>query len=145
MPVGRNRGKMKEFFTMLFFGSSLLLTPVPIDIGKEWVNLTPKKQIKAINCGAKLFLDITKSVGNIDAVGLLDKMLPAGTIEAELIPETGPSYVLRNSSAYGFSDNKVLAILMADSVPLNIKFNKVRLRSSIRLKSVTVTWMNYSL
>ncbi|OGU16257.1 MAG: hypothetical protein A2076_13460 [Geobacteraceae bacterium GWC2_53_11] len=67
---------MKEFLTMLFFGSSLLLTPAPIDIGKEWVNLTPKKQIIAINCGAKLLLDITKSVGNIDDVRLLGVCRP---------------------------------------------------------------------
>lgn len=93
---------MKEFLTMLFFGSSLLLTPAPIDIGKEWVNLIPKKPIEAVNGGARLCLDITKAIGKIDDTGVLDKMLPAGTIEAELITEKGASFTLRNSGSYSF-------------------------------------------
>lgn len=137
---------MIEFFTLLFFSGSLLLTPKPIDIGKEWVNLIPNKPIEAVNGGASLELEVTKAVGNADDVAKLDKMLPAGTIEAELIPEKGLPFILRNSSAYVFSDNKVSVKMMANSaVPTKIKFNRVRVRSSVSIKSVSVTWINSSL
>lgn len=137
---------MKEFFALLFFSGSLLLTPKPIDIGKDWVNLKPKKPITATNGGACLYLEVTKAVGNIDDVDKLDKLLPVGTIEAELIPDNGQPFILRNSSAYAFRDNKVNVKMMADSgVPTKIKFHNVRVRSSVPLTSVSVTWNNSSL
>jgi hypothetical protein len=59
---------MKEFLTLLFFSGSLLLTPKPIDIGKEWVNLIPKKPIEVVNGGACLYLEVTNRSLNFDPI-----------------------------------------------------------------------------
>ncbi len=137
---------MKEFFALLFFSSSMVLTPVPIDLGSEWLEFIPKKPLKAVTGGAALYLDVTKNVGDIWDTNSHDKKFSIGTIQAELIPENGKSIMLANESAYSISDNTVSMMITSNSeIPTKIKFTKVRLRSSVPLKAVKLTWKNSSL
>lgn len=137
---------MKELLTILFFGSSLLLTPKPIDVGKEWLELIPKKPIKAITGGGTLYVDITNTVGNLRDVATLDTKFPKGTIEAELVPESGKTIKLKNGSVYSYNQDNVRVIMLPETeMPVNVKFHKVRLRSGTIIRSATVTWSNYKL
>ena len=137
---------MRDFLVIFFFSGSTLLTQTPINITQTWTELTPAKPLVAITGGGTLYIDITNTVGDINDVGVLDKKLPRGTIEAELVPEKGQTVKLVNGSAYSFSNKTVSAIMLTSSeMPTNVKFRKVRLRSAIPLKSAKLTWSNSTL
>lgn len=121
----------------------MLLTPVPIDLGNEWLEFIPNKPLKAVTGGAALYLDLTKNVADIWDTNSHDKKFPRGTIQAELVPENGQPIMLANESGYSISDNTVSVMITPNSeIPTKIKFTKVRLRSSVPLKSVKLTWKN---
>lgn len=121
----------------------MVLTPVPIDLRNEWLEFIPKKPLMAVTGGAALYLDLTKNVGDIWDTNSHDKKFPRGTIQAELIPENGKPLMLANESGYSISDNTVSVMITSNSeIPTKIKFTKVRLRSTVPLKSVKLTWKN---
>jgi hypothetical protein len=137
---------MKEILTILIFSSSLLRTPKPIDIGNEWVELIPKKPITAITGGGTLYLDVTNMIGKLHDARALDTKFPIGAIEAELIPENGPTMKLNNGSAYSYNQDNVRVIMLPTTeMPINVKFKKIKLRSGTALRAITVTWSNCKL
>jgi hypothetical protein len=50
---------MWDFLKILFFTSSTILTPKPIDIGAAWIDIPLKQPIEALNYRAALRLDIS--------------------------------------------------------------------------------------
>jgi len=58
---------MKEFFLILFFAKSIVVTPEPIDI-VDSVSLKFAEPVSAITSGAHIRIDVTDSVR--DSVGL---------------------------------------------------------------------------
>jgi len=84
-----DRKKMKTFFLLLFFSKSVLLTSSPVNLGASWTEIELKKPISAITGGASLQVDVTKQVGYTTDFEALMKIIPDGTITAELIPEKG--------------------------------------------------------
>lgn len=136
---------MKTLLLILFFGKWVLLTPEPVDLTEKWIELTPKKPISAITGGAAIHVDVTQEIGYVPDFGKLKIIIPPHTVTAELIPETGPPISITNTS-YTYSDKEVALIVDgAGSMPTDIKFKKVRIRSSRHIKRASVTWRNYKM
>ena len=52
---------MKEFFLILFFSKSILLTPTPVTL-EGIVSLVPEEPISAITTGASVEIDISSII-----------------------------------------------------------------------------------
>jgi hypothetical protein len=142
---------MKEFVLILLFGKTVLLTPAPIDLFGD-VQLGPEKPLSAITDGAIIEIDVSSMIkiraqeGLLDFVARVKRDFPAGTIEAKLISANGQIVRLRNTDSFAMGKDRVMLDLSAEGgvVPTDVKFDKVIVSSSIRLKSVKVMWRNYT-
>lgn len=148
---------MKNFFLSLFFGKMILLTPNPIDIHNQWVDIELKKPITAINIGAtvdielsysKTFSDKVKSQQNISKY--LKEIYPEGMIEAVLSTKDNKSIMLINNGFYtsGYGEKEKLRILIKltsqSQIPTGKKFTSLKIRSQTKLEQVLVHWKNFS-
>jgi hypothetical protein len=138
---------MKEFFLILFFSKTILLTPDPINLFGE-MEIIPDKPLKAITSGATIQLDVSSMIGKNQGITEFDKTMeknfPAGSFQATLYGSNNKEVTLRYDGHYSFSDKDVRLTLSTDSgVPTDAEFSKVRITSSIRLKNIKVFWKNY--
>jgi hypothetical protein len=141
---------MKEFFLILFFAKSVMLSDAPGDILGE-VDLSPDEPVSAITSGAHLRLDLTEQLkGRIDladsvaVLAHLERMYPQGTVSGRLLALDGQEFLLDRSS--GATDGKSAELLLSASsgLPTGLDFSRVWVTSSIPLYGVTVTWQNHA-
>lgn len=135
---------MKEFFLMLFFAKSILLTPAGVDLTSEWTRIPLKEPLEAITSGAAIYVDVSIQVDAGDSIDKLDAIFPAGTVEARLVQRDGQEILLANSSAYTFEESKIyLSLDAADGVPTGKEFGELYVRSAKPLNEVSLVWRNH--
>ncbi len=82
---------MKEFFLILFFSKTILLTSTPVTIGAN-LTLTPSEPLTAITSGASLHIDVSHI---LDGVGIKNKgIVESRKILSSHIPENSVSAIL---------------------------------------------------
>jgi hypothetical protein len=140
---------MKEFFLILFFAKSIVVTPEPIDI-VDSVSLKFAEPVSAITSGAHIRIDVTDSVR--DSVGLanivavldyLKKKYPDGSVSASLTTATGEATILDKTGGSANAESAQLILLSSTGVPTGIDFSEVEIVSTADLKGVSVTWQNH--
>lgn len=140
---------MKEFFLILFFAKSVVLTPEPINIVAE-VTLQLPEPVSAITSGAHVRIDVTRSAPGsvdladvVDVLEYLDGQFPAGSVTAFLAADSGAVQFLDKVS--GSSDGKTAELIVSSStgVPTGVYFSNLRIVATVPLPTVTVIWQNY--
>ena len=141
---------MKEFFLILFFAKSIVITPEPIDIVGD-VTFELAEPISAITSGAHVRIDVSRSLpGNLDAsdpVAVLDYLsghFPDGSIRAILTAESGQSEILERVSGSSDTTNAELIVSSPAGVETGVDFSKLTIESTIRLNGITVVWQNHA-
>jgi hypothetical protein len=135
---------MKEFFLMLFFAKSILLTPGSVELSNHWTQIPLDEPLEAITSGAAIYLDVSTYVDAGLSIDKLDETFPAGTVEVRLVQKNGQEILLENSSAYSFEESKVyLSLGAADGVPTGKEFTRLYARSAKTLSGVSLAWRNH--
>lgn len=141
---------MKEFFLILFFSKTVLLTPMPVNISGEMV-IRPEKLLGAITPGASLEIDVSeftgrmkmKEMGIVEVKEILKQKIPEGSVRATLHGSNGEKIAL-NELGFSISNDGANLILFADSgIPTNAAFNKITITSDTELRGVKVYWKNF--
>ena len=139
---------MKEFFLILFFSKTILLTPDPINLHGR-LELAPDKPIEAITSGASIQVDVSSMVGWNGKEDILvfrkkiSDLFPLGTIKAKLVGK-GKEVTLSYHGDHQFNKDHVMLSLYADNgVPSSVEFTKVIIESSIELNGIKVYWKNF--
>lgn len=141
---------MKEFFLILFFSKTVLLTTAPIDLFGEKI-LVPDESLNAITQGASIQIDVSDYIAhsNLTGGGLvenqkqLNELIPQGSMKAILFGTDGSQKQL-DHIGFSWSPNDTRVVLTSTSgIPTDREFNKVIITSCVNLKSVRVYWKNY--
>lgn len=142
---------MKEFFLIIFFSKTVLLTPAAIDLdGNKELLCTPP--LVAITSGASIQVDVTNLIDpiNFQKKGIseirksLREKIPEGTLTAELIGSNGEKIQLRDTGI-ALSPQGARVILASPlGVPTKSSFTKVLVSSQLILKGVNIYWKNYA-
>lgn len=135
---------LKTFIVILFFGKSILLTPHGINLSTAWQSVPLESRISAITPGAALYIDVTRAANNERNYSSLKRMFPSGSLEAKLITENGREIPLHYKEGISFSKKTVSLILDSESMPTNIQFARLLVRSNQPLKDVRIVWQNFS-
>ncbi len=138
------------FLKVLFLGKTILLTPVPIDINNQWLELKLNEPLEAITSGASLEVRFSRQYQLFiglkdfnDIYEIANESLPEGGIEAELIDENGNKIIL-SGRVLSFSKDYVSYGLIGNApLPTSIKFNRIKLKSNIKIEGVEIFWKNY--
>lgn len=140
---------MKEFFLILLFSKTVLLTPEPVDLDGR-IELAPDTPIEAITPGASIEIDVTPVIAwsGKEDITSFDKRLsdhfPPGGITATLVADGHENVALSYRGHHRFNGKRVVLSLDADhGVPPGVKFNRVIIQSNIKLEGVRVYWRNY--
>jgi len=138
------------FIKALFFGKVILLTPSPIDVTNEWLEIKLGEPLQAITSGASLDVRFSRKreifVGAKDSndfYQIANKAFPNGTITAELIDNSGDKITLFNRIISVSKEHVFYSIVSNEPLPTNRSFAKVRIRSSREIKGVELLWKNY--
>ncbi|ACM19396.1 hypothetical protein Geob_1035 [Geotalea daltonii FRC-32] len=136
--------EIKELILALFFAQTIILTQSPISISENWTDVPLNKPLKVINEGATLYVDVTEISKLERNIEKLDKMFPKHCLIAILQDKNGQSFTFMNESAYSFT-NKNTSLILVSSSRLDKKtpFIKLKVKSSVRLKNVKISWSNY--
>lgn len=136
---------IKTLFMLLLFSETILLTPSPITISGNWVDVLPPKPLSAITGDAALYVDITHIVKEFDYEELL-RRFPQNTIVAKLIDVNGKEFTLTNSGGFSKTKNEVCVIVSGQGkTPTDVEFKKLQIRSDIELANIKIKWVNGSL
>ena len=147
---------MKTFLLILFFSKFILLSPEPVSLHNEWIEITPKKTFTAITSGASIQIEIpvndyrVKSIDKSKDLFLqLNKLFQPNSIQATLI-DTDGNHINLTSKYFTISDftltNKdsiMLALTAKERIPTDIKFRSVRVKSESKINNVKIYWKNY--
>lgn len=141
---------MKNFFLILFFAKSVMLSDAPMDLLGE-ADLSPDEPVSAITSGAHLRLDLTEQVkGRVDlsdSAGVLayvERIFPKGTVSGRLVSADGREFPLDRSSAATDGESVELLLSAKGGLPTGVDFTTVTVTSIIPLYRVTVTWQNHA-
>ena len=139
---------MKDFFLILLFSKTVLLTPDPINLHGR-LELVPDKPIEAITSGASIQVDVSSMAAWNDKEDILvfrkklSDLFPPGTIKAELVGES-KAVTLSYQGNHQFNRDNVILTLYADNgIPTGVEFTKVIIESSIELNGIKIYWKNY--
>jgi hypothetical protein len=135
---------MKEFFLILFFAKSVLLTPNGVTLTNEWLQIPLEESLEAITSGAAIYVDVSKYVDADASIDNLDAAFPVGTVKVRLVQNDGQETLLGNSSAYSFEKDKIYLNLDAtDGVPTGKEFTGLYIQSAKPLSGVSLVWVNH--
>lgn len=139
---------MMEFFRILFFAKTVLLTPEPIDLVGD-VELELKEPLVAITRGASIEIDVSSILTKRKQESIIEfdrkvaEIFPVGGIEANLFSEDEVKVILSYDGGAAYTNDRVFLMLYADGgVPTDVEFDRLMIRSRIKLTSVTVSWRN---
>lgn len=139
---------MKQFLLSLLFGKTIILTPSPIPIGEEWVELSLAKPLEAVSGGASVQLDVTGLIekrGLYEARAEAEQKFPKGSVSGQLIARSGEAIQLENVGVAWSSESIKLLLSSEGLVPVDVEFVWLRLKSTNQISSAIVYWQNYSL
>jgi len=138
---------MLTLIKIILFGGSTLLTPNPIDIGHEPIQIAFEKPLKVITKGASINIDVSPYItaNNVfDGFKEIESSFPEGCVIAVLESVDGKKIVLSKSSARWGGDNKMLNLKSNIGVPTGVKFVGIQISSCKAISDTNVTWYNYS-
>lgn len=147
---------MKEFFLLLFFGKSILLTPSPITLGPGCVELELQKTLRVINEGASLQVLIHQGPNDRQWLNDIDEarkkingLYPNESINAQLMHSDGS---IVNATNYNvgigneFYDLELTPRLQPaakswqSAYQVGDKFTKVKICSEKTIPSASIYW-----
>lgn len=136
---------MKEFFTILFFGKLILLTPNPVTIDDSF-ELMLDDSIVAINRGANLQIDVSSmiKVATISETRqAVSSRFPNGCVWAVLHSASG-EIALENIGP-SVSEDTVRMILFSESgIPVDTDFSRIEIHSCVTMTDVDIYWKNHT-
>jgi len=137
---------MKTFFLLLFFSKTVLLTPVPISIGSDWIEVNPDETFSAITGGAAIYIDVSSYVSaELDLsqqVEVVENQFPNGSITGIIFDEDEKEYSVANKGSSHGADSVRLLMNFGAPMPTDVEFTKIVLRSDKQLEQVSVYWKN---
>jgi len=132
---------MKEFFLLLFFLKTTILTSAPVIISTNGIEIIPEKPLKAVTGGAAVYIDVSVYLKN-NSIEDIEKKFPEGSVHGKIITYEGKEIELLHQG-YSLTGNKMYLIIGGNNpFPTNIDFSKVILFSQNELQNVFVVWMN---
>ena len=139
---------MWQLLKAIFLGGTTLIVPTPIEIGPEWVTVTPKEPLTAITPGATLYFDVTSALpSSINVTDRLEQgntLFPKGCAQAQLITKAG-KVVSLSSTGVAVSNTKTFLLLSTDiGVPTDAAFSTVRVCADCGVGRTPVYWKNFS-
>ncbi|MGD8175833.1 hypothetical protein [Marinimicrobium sp. ARAG 43.8] len=141
---------MLEFIRILLFGSSVLLTPDPIEIVNEPFELQFEEPISAVTAGAAFYIDVTAmvpyEVQNIfQARAWAEKAFGKESISIVLINDaTERELTLLYKGGFGWSETTAdLTIGAEGGFPKTVEYDRLVLTSDTDLYGVRIVWKNY--
>jgi len=133
---------IKTLFLLIFFSQWVLLTPDPLDIGNEWIEITPSETLDVITGGAAIYVDVSHLVKKpLDFDGAKE-LFPEGSIEGVLITKNAKEIRISSKGNSFTNEETFLVVPGVKLIPTNIEIIAVKLRSSIELKGAKVFWKN---
>ncbi|MEZ5593818.1 MAG: hypothetical protein R3F53_25170 [Gammaproteobacteria bacterium] len=144
---------LRKLFLITFFSKSILLTPIPIDIGFKWQEIIFPEPISAIDQRAAFYVDISSVFQDfqedplffLDRKELLLEKIPLSTIEISLFDEEGRAILFKQQS-FAFQEDKILVRLNAEEkIKVGEKYIKLKIRSAKDLQNISIIWKNYNL
>ena len=140
---------MKELFLILFFSKTVLLTPTPISIDKEWIEIEAEKSFSAITGGAAIYLDVSayipKDYELIEQFDEVKRIFPDNTVTGVMIAENGTEFKIQNKGSSHSKSDVRLIMDYGSSMPTDINFKKLKLKSNKELKGINVYWKNFKM
>ena len=140
---------MKTFFLILFFSETVLLTRDPIAIGNEYVEITPKETFSAITGGAAIYIDVSSHVPDgytlTEQFEFVDKRFPDESVQGVIIDKNGREYSITNEGSSHAHEDVRLIVRHDSSMPTNVDFDKVKLKSRMPMEHVSVFWKNFTM
>lgn len=138
------------FFKILIFGKTLLLTPVSIVLGQDWIEINPEHELTVVTSGATLEVRLLKSHEMFDGLNLdseiyrhISEALPQGTIEVELVDVDGKTIRITDR-VISISNDSVSYGLMGDGgLSEDLRILQVKVRSNKTLNGVLIFWKNF--
>lgn len=135
---------MKEFFTILFFGKVLLLTPNPVSVVDQF-ELTLDEPIAAITSGANVQIDVSSMfelTGITETRQTVSSRFPDGCLNA-VLHGANSEVSLRNMGIL-VSNNSIRISLSANSgVPTDSEFSRITISSCVKMTDVEIYWANH--
>ena len=149
---------MKTLFLILFFSKTILLTPTPVDLTNNWLEITPQESFSAITGGASILIQVPIEDSRIktinrdgDIFNQLDRIFPPETYEAILTDSKGNIILLseRHFSISDFSftreDSLHISLSAKSPMPTKVEFISVKIKSISVINNVKIYWKNYSM
>ena len=139
---------MWQLLKALFLGGTTLLTPTPIEVGVEWITVTPSQPLSAITPGATLYFEVTAILpSSINATARLvqgEKIFPKGCAQAQLISSSEEVVSLSSTGVAASSTQTFLLLSATPGVPTDTEFSTIRLRADCGIKNTLVYWRNFT-
>lgn len=143
---------MKEFFLLLFFAKSVLLTPEPVSFVGS-IQITPNESISAITPNAGIIIDVSNSTqhvgikesGFMKSQELLNYAHPKDSINASIYDTQGNKYALKKISYHLNNHGAMISIYPEEKLPVGTEFSKITINSKVELKNVLIYWRNYTM
>lgn len=135
---------MKEFFTILFFGKVVLLTPQPVTF-EDHLEIVLNEPIAAVTRGASLQVEVTSMIevtGVIETREAVDDRFPEDCVRAILHGSDSQVELWRMGTRV--SNDRVQIGLYSDSgVPIDTEFSRIEVFSCAQMTDVDVYWSNH--
>ena len=135
---------MKEFFTVLFFGNVVLLTPQPVTF-EDHLNIELDEPIMAITNGAGLQVDVTSMIevtGVIETRHAVDARFPDGCVRA-VLHSSNFQIVLQRMGTRVSKDRVQIGLYSDSGIPIEAEFSRIEVFSCEQMTEVNVYWSNH--
>ncbi len=137
---------MFDFFLILFFSKTLLLTPIPVDIEKTYT-LNLEKPISAITSGASIQLDVSdmlllENSNILEIRNRVSDIFFKDSIDVEISLMDEKIKMIFDGATLINNDSVRLILHSSDDV-LDKDFNKIIINTKIKLENIKVYWKNY--
>jgi hypothetical protein len=134
---------MKEFFVLLFFSKTSLLTAQPITIDSKCIDVPLKAPLEVLNPGAALQVEVVY-VATDRWFDDLNRLYPKGTVTGTLARTDRTRLPIANSSVARGQKSSYLLLTPKEGYRSDDKFSALQLCSAVSLSGVRVLWQNAS-
>lgn len=135
---------MKEFFTILFYGKVILLTPNPVNVENQ-LDVMLDEPIVAVTSGASVQIDVSSMIevtNVIETRQAVSSRFPDECLSGAL--HGANIEVALQDMGTAISSDSVQLILSSDSgVPIGTEFSRIVIFSCVNMTNVEIYWRNY--
>ena len=139
---------MLTFFKTLFFGTWITLTPEPVTLDAEPLEILLSEPISALTQGANVRIDISAHISAVDVISQLDQakeFMEPGCLAAELITTDGSSYTFDKLHHSAGDDSTQLVLSKRLGAPTDVDFVRVTVKSCKKVTEAVVIWSNWAM